>query len=95
MSTAIYIFTVKKSAIPFAFLQMAIGRGMARRIPGVTFAKLMGTGTGKTFTPNDADLKQWAVLFVADDLDLVDQSRFIQRWKLRSTSFDKYLLDPI
>ena len=95
MSTAIYIFTVKKSAIPFAFLQMAIGRGMARRIPGVSFAKLMGTGTGKEFTPTDADLKQWAILFVADDLDVVDHSRFIRRWKVRSTSFDRYLLEPI
>mgnify|MGYP006175485573 CR=1 FL=1 len=92
---ALYIFTIRKSAIPFAFLQMAIGRRTARRTPGVTFAKLMGTGTGKTFTPTDADLKQWAVLFVAEDLDTVDQSPFIQRWKSKSTSFDKYLLDPI
>jgi hypothetical protein len=95
MKTAIYIFTVRKKAIPFAFLQMAIGRRSARRIPGVSFAKLMGTGTGKTFTPSDADLKQWAILFVADDLDLIDKSPFIQRWKVRSNSFEKYLLDPI
>ena len=95
MSTAIYIFTIKKRAIPFAFLQMAIGRSVARNIPGVTFAKLMGTGTGKTFTPSDADLKQWAILFVAEDLDVVDGSRFIQRWKSRSLKIDKYLLDPI
>lgn len=95
MSTAIYIFTVKRKAIPFAFMQMAIGRRIARKIPGVTFAKLMGTGTGRTFTPTDADLKQWAVLFVANNLDAVEQSPFIQRWKSRSTSFDKYLLDPI
>jgi hypothetical protein len=95
MSTAIYIFTVKKSAIPFAFLQMAIGRRLARRIPGVSFAKLMGTGTGKTFTPTDADLKQWAILFVADDLNVVDGSHFTKRWKKRSLKVDKYMLDPI
>ncbi len=95
MSTALYIFRVKRSSIPFAFLQMAIGRRIARRIPGVTFAKLMGTGTGKTFTPTDADLHQWALLFVANDLEGVDQSHFIQRWKSKSSTFDKYLLDPI
>jgi hypothetical protein len=92
---AIYIFTLRKSAIPFAFMQMAIGRRTARKISGVSFAKLMGTGTGKTFTPSDADLKQWAVLFVADDLDIVDNSRFVQGWKKRSTSIDRYLLNPI
>jgi hypothetical protein len=93
--TVLYIFTIKKLAIPFAFLQMALGRRTARKIRGVSFAKLMGTGTGKTFTPSDADLKQWAILFVADDLDLVDESRFISSWKKRSVSVDKYLLNPI
>ncbi len=95
MQTAIYIFTIKKSAIPFAFLQMAIGRRIARHIHGVSFAKLMGTGTGKTFTPTDADLKQWAMLFVAEDLTLIESSRFIERWKKRAVKLDKYLLDPI
>ena len=92
---ALYIFTVRKGAVPFAFLQMALGRRIARNIPGVSFAKLMGTGTGKTFTPSDADLKQWAVLFVADDLDVVENSKFIQGWRERSTSIDRYLLNPI
>lgn len=95
MSTALYIFTVKKRSIPFAFLQMAIGRRTARKIVGVSFSKLMGTGTGKTFTPSDADLKQWAVLFVSDDLETVDGSKFIEGWKKRSVSVDKYILNPI
>ena len=95
MSTALYIFTLRKSAIPFAFMQMAIGRRTARNVPGVTFAKLMGTGTGKTFTPSDTDLKQWAVLFVAEDLDVVNGSNFIKGWNTRSTSVDRYLLNPI
>ncbi len=95
MMIALYIFTVRKSAIPFAFLQMAIGRRIARKLPGVSFAKLMGTGTGRTFTPSDADLKQWAILFVADDLDVVDGSGFVKSWKRRSTSVDRYLLNPI
>jgi hypothetical protein len=55
----------------------------------------MGTGTGKTFTPSDADLKQWAVLFVADNLDVVENSRFVEGWRERSTKVDRYLLNPI
>ena len=94
-NTVVYIFAVRKKSIPFAFLQMAIGRRIARRIPGVSFAKLMGTGTGKTFTPSDSDLKQWAVLFVASDLEVIDESPFISRWKRRSTKVERYLLNPV
>lgn len=93
--TTIYIFTVRKAAIPFAFLQMAIGRHTARAIPGVTFAKLMGTGTGKTFTPSDADLKQWAILFVANDFSVVENSRFIKGWRKRSSQVEILHLNPI
>lgn len=94
-NTVTYIFTIRKVHILFAFLQMAIGRRTARRLPGVSFAKLMGTGTGKTFTPSDADLKQWAVLFVASDLAVIDESPFISRWKKRSTKVERYLLNPV
>ena len=35
-----------------------------RKLPGLTFYKLMGTGSGKTFTVRDADLNHWCVLSV-------------------------------
>jgi hypothetical protein len=95
MKTVLYIFTIKKSAIPFAFLQMAIGRGKARRLPGVHFAKLMGTGTGETFTPSDADLRQWALLFVVDSTTSLDTTLFIQSWKKRSEITSQLLLNPV
>ena len=95
MFTGIYLFKVKRSAIPFAFLQMAIGRRDARRIPGVSFAKLMGTGTGKTFTPSDADLQQWAVLFVAKDFAPIEDSRFIESWRKRAIKTEILHLNPI
>ena len=94
-NTVIYISTIKKKAIPFAFLQMAIGRRAARKIPGVSFAKLMGTGTGKTFTPSDADLQQWAILFVASDLGAIEESTFIRGWKKRSARIERYILNPV
>lgn len=95
MFTGIYLFNVKPRAIPFAFLQMAIGRRVARSIPGVKFAKLMGSGTGKTFTPSDADLKQWAILFVAEDFGVIDNSRFINGWRKRSSKVAILHLNPI
>ena len=95
MTTVLYLFTVKRSAIPFAFLQMAIGRRKARAIPGVSFAKLMGTGTGKTFTPSDADLKQWAILFVVDDFNALDRTPYIESWRRSSTDISRFLMKPV
>lgn len=94
-NTALYLFTLKPRQIHFAFAQMAFARRAARKLSGVTFAKLMGTGTGRTFTPSDADLKQWAILFVGSDLEGIDQSQFIARWRDRSITCDRYLLNPV
>src|SRR5690606_12049643 len=35
-----------------------------RRLPGLTFTKLLGTGDGRTFDARDADLRRWGVLTV-------------------------------
>jgi len=43
---------------------MARQRLSMRKLPGLTFYKLMGTGSGKTFTVRDADLNHWCVLSV-------------------------------
>lgn len=74
---------------------MAIGRRKARNIPGVTFAKLMGTGTGKTFTPSDSNLRQWAILFVAEDLEAVASSRFTKVWQKRALKVERLELSPV
>ncbi|WP_229073878.1 monooxygenase [Actinoplanes sp. DH11] len=44
-------------------LRMAFAR---RDLPGVRFAKFLGTGTGRTFGPGDTDLTRWAAVSVSD-----------------------------
>jgi hypothetical protein len=46
---------------------MARDRRPVRRLPGVRFAKLLGTGSATTFTPRDADSRHWGVLTCWDD----------------------------
>ena len=40
---------------------MAADLGRLRRTPGLRFAKLLGTGTGRTVTPLDAGLRHWGL----------------------------------
>lgn len=58
------VWGIRERGIPRAFLRMATQRRAVRKIPGVHFAKLMGTGSGETFTMRDSDLTHWAILTV-------------------------------
>jgi hypothetical protein len=95
--TVIYFWKIKSSNIGFALLRMALDRGALRRIKGVQFAKMLGTGKGETFTPRDADANQWGALIVIDSANLLslDDSKLIKRWRAHSLSEVRYLLDPI
>ena len=95
--TVAYFFTVKRKSIPFAFLSMAIDRVRSRKFPGISFAKLLGTGSGKTFTPSDADLTRWGMVIVIDKnrIDAFDSSSIITKWRKRSTGEFRAILSPI
>lgn len=63
--------------------RMAYGGVGLRRLPGLRFGKLMGTGSARTFTPRDADPRHWALLTVWPDIDAADaagSSRLIRSW---------------
>jgi len=95
--TVIYFWKIKPSKVGFALLRMALDRGALRRIKGVRFAKMLGTGKGETFTPRDADANRWGALIVIEgaNLEMLDNSRLINRWRANSISEVRYLLDPI
>jgi len=58
----LHLWRVERSGVPGALLRMARDRGRVRRTPGVRFAKLLGTGDGRTFTARDADPLRWGLL---------------------------------
>ncbi len=63
----LHLWGVPPRAVPRAVLHMASDRRGLRRAPGLRFAKLLGTGSGRTFTVRDADPLRWGLLAVWDD----------------------------
>ncbi|MEV0003803.1 monooxygenase [Micromonospora sp. NPDC050980] len=62
----LHVWRIPRRAVPGALTRMATHPARLRRLPGVRFAKLLGTGTGTGFGPGDADLTRWAALVVWD-----------------------------
>ena len=93
----VYFFTVPRKGIPFAFLSMAIDRMRSRKFTGISFSKLLGTGSGQTFTPSDAVLTRWGMVVVIDEnrIKTFDQSSIISNWRKRSTSEFRAVLSPL
>jgi hypothetical protein len=97
MITVIYFWKIERSSIPFALFRMAIDRTLLRRAKGVTFAKMLGCGKGETFTPTDADPNRWGCLVVTSQSELaaLDSSTTITKWRSKSISEFRVVLDPI
>jgi hypothetical protein len=95
--TVIYFWKIKQSKVGFALLRMALDRGQLRRSKGARFAKMLGTGKGETFTPRDADATRWGALIVVEQsqLEALDNSKVIKRWRRNSLEEVRYLADPI
>jgi hypothetical protein len=66
---SLHVWGVAPRHVPTAVARMALHRRPARALPGVTFAKLLGTGAARTFTPRDADARHWAMLLCWSDAD--------------------------
>ena len=97
MITVVYFWQIKKVYLPFAILFMATHKFALKRLPGVSFVKLLGTGKGESFTPKDADPYRWGVLVTIgkDDLDKLDQSKVIRSWQRIAKKEYRVVLKPI
>ncbi len=63
----LHLWDVRGRDVPRAVLRMATGRRQLAGTPGLRFRKLLGTGSGRTFTVRDADARRWALLTVWED----------------------------
>ncbi len=60
---SLHVWRVPRRSIGSAMLRMAFAR---RHLSVVRFGRFLGTGTGTTFGPGDADLTRWAAVTVSD-----------------------------
>jgi len=97
MITVIYFWQIKKVFLPVAILFMAIHKFVLKRLPGVSFVKLLGTGKGESFTPKDADPYRWGALVTIqkDNLDNLDKSKVIRGWQKIAKKEYRIILKPI
>ena len=97
MITVIYFWQIKKALLPVAILFMAIHKFALKRLPGVSFVKLLGTGKGESFTPKDADPYRWGALVTIqkDNLDNLDKSKVIIGWQKIAKKEYRAILKPI
>ena len=95
---SLHLYGVEGLGVARALGRMALDRGPVRRIPGATFVKLLGTGSGRTFTPRDADPGHWGVLACWSDAEgpaRYDESRSHRGWSRLAREQARILLRPL
>jgi hypothetical protein len=79
----LHVWEVPRRRVPAAVLRMASDRAPLQGMPGLRFGKLLGTGTGRTFTPADADPTRWGILACwtsSGAADRFEHSEVVARW---------------
>lgn len=80
----LHFWGVATRDVPAAMVRMATDRAHLRRLPGLQFYKLMGTGSGSSFSIRQADLHHWAVLTVWPTQQAAiryEQSEVVRKWQ--------------
>jgi len=97
MNTVVYFWRIRRRYIPLALFFMAINKLILKRVPGVSFIKLLGTGRGETFTPKDADALRWGLLVTVteESTKTLDTSKVIKGWQKISTAEYRVILKAI
>ena len=95
---SLHLYGVEGLGIARAIGHMGFDRRAVRGLPGATFVKLLGTGSGRTFTPRDADPRHWGVLTCWSDADgpaRYERSRRHLSWSATAYEQARILLRPL
>jgi hypothetical protein len=95
---SLHLYGVDGLAMARAVGRMAVDRGAVRRIPGATFVKMLGTGSGRTFTTRDADPHHWGALICWGDAEgpgRYEASRSHDAWSHLAREQARILMRPL
>lgn len=85
----LHLWGVRGRSVPTAVARMAVHRALLKSRRGPRFAKLLGTGDGRTFTVRDADPMHWGLLTVWDDDAAAERfaadGRVVRSWQRIAT----------
>ena len=91
----LHVWRVPRRDIGRAFARMAVDPRRLRRVPGVRFGKLLGTGTGLSFGPGDSDLTRYAAVVAWDDPDGGDLGAVEASWDRIAEGSARVDLSPL
>jgi hypothetical protein len=76
---------------------MAINKIQLKKLPGIFFVKMLGTGKGESFTPKDADPTRWGILVTVSENQIsnLDKSFVIRSWQKICKKEYRVILKPI
>ena len=76
---------------------MAINKIQLKKLPGISFVKMLGTGKGESFTPKDADPTRWGILVTVSENQIsnLDKSFVIRSWQKICKKEYRVILKPI
>ncbi|OJF12731.1 monooxygenase [Couchioplanes caeruleus] len=91
----LHVWRVPRRSVGRALVRMAMDPRRLRRLPGVRFGKLLGTGTGTSFGPGDADLTRYAAVVSWDRVSGGDLGRVGAAWEAIATAAARVDLRPL
>jgi hypothetical protein len=97
MITVIYLWRIERRSVARAIGHMATDRFALKRNQAISFFKLIGTGTGETFTPRDADPTLWGVIITIEESALsdFDTSALITSWRKIAVAEERRIASPL
>jgi len=95
--TVVYFWRIKKVFLPIVIVFMAINKIQLKKLPGISFVKMLGTGKGESFTPKDADPTRWGILVTVSENQIsnLDKSFVIRSWQKICKKEYRVILKPI
>ena len=94
----LHVWRVPAWRIPETLWRMAHDRGRLRRLPGVGFAKLLGTGRGHAFGPTRGDPTRWAAVVgwdTAASAREFDATPVARSWRALASAYCRFDLRPV